>query len=278
MRKKCQRGKDQMKIELINRLIKNQVFIITMRILALVLALFLILICIIKPDHGRLFTIPLVDTLVIQADPPEEKLLGYMEKKYNKKFVKIDIEIDDMKSHHSQGSALWGFYYNGIIVTTADSNSEYYHVRDDYGTFLDNYGCYLVNDAAEKETSQKLSKFFDEYAVSIFPKDIQKEELPAEMTVDEYLDKADYNVCIVICGKGDEARNDYEKICESLNKKTEQGWLTMMYVDKSVFDQIDINSLQSIEDTGDFNLKLKYIWIAKNTFEPVFVTPDIEKA
>lgn len=51
-----------------------------------------ILLLISEPNHGRDFTIPLIDGMVIQADPPAKKLLKYMEKKYNREFVQVFVE------------------------------------------------------------------------------------------------------------------------------------------------------------------------------------------
>ena len=257
-----EKGIDRMKV----KLIKVILFVIT------VLGVFFL---IAEPDHGRNWTIPLIDGMVIQADPPAKKLLKYMKKKYNKEFVQIEVEhgmYSDERRHHDWGSTLWGFYHNGITVSTADSD-EYYHVRDDYGTYLDNYGCYLVNEEAEQILYDKISSVVDNVKVSCFPMDMQSKELPANMTAEEYLSNAGKWMCIIICGEGKNAEEDYQKICKVLGIKSGQGWMTIHYVDKDIFNSIDMENRCSILSNDNYNKSLRF---DIDSGEPMFVSPEIE--
>ncbi len=240
-------------------------------IIAVVGILFLIT----QPNHGRKYTIPLIDGMVIQADPPAKKLLKYMEEKYNKEFIQVDITgvwMSPEERHHDCDSGSWDFYYNGITVTTADSD-EYYHVRDDYGTYLDNYGCYLVNEEAEQILYNKISSVISNVKVSCFPMDMQYKELPALMTAEEYLDEAGYWLCIVICGDGENAEEDHQKICDVLGIKSGQGWMTMHYLDEEIYNTIDMENRHIIIYNENYNKKLQF---EVYTDEPVFVTPKTE--
>ncbi len=232
-----------------------------------------ILFLIVEPNHGRNWTISLIDGMVIQADPPAKKLLKHMNMKYNKEFVQVYVEsgmYSDECRHHDWGSKLWDFYHNGITVSTKGSD-EYYHVRDDYGTYLDNYGCYLVNEEAEQILYDKISSVVSDIKVSCFPMDIQYKELPAFMTAEEYLDKAGYWLCIVICGEGNIADMDYQKICDVLGIKSGQGWMTIHYVDEEIFNSIDMENRSIIIYNENYNKKLQF---DIDTDEPMFVTPE----
>ena len=229
-----------------------------------------------EPQNGRNFTIHIVDSIVLQADPPAKRLLKYMQEKYNKEFVRIDVRsLDIIDSYHEWGSIMWGHLHNGIIVTTSDSNDEFYHVCDNYGTYLDNYGCYLINDEAENELNEKISSALSDKEVkaACFPRDIQYKELPAYMTVQEYLQNANYRLCIVICGEGDDARNDYDEICKALDVKSGEGWMTLTYYDKNVYDNINMNDFQALIDPQNYNADLEYDIY---TSEPCFVSGDDE--
>lgn len=226
-----------------------------------------------EPQNGRNFTIHIVDSIVLQADPPAKKLLKYMEEKYNKEFTQVYVEpntYSDECRHHDWGSKLWGFYHNGITVSTSGSD-EYYHVRDDYGTYLDNYGCYLVNEEAEQMLYDKISSVVSDVKVSCFPMDIQYEELPALMTAEYYLDKAGYWLCIVMCGKGENAEEDYQKICDVLGIKSGQGWMTIHYVDEETYNNIDMENRYIIISNENYNKELRF---DVNTGEPMFAAPE----
>lgn len=228
-----------------------------------------------EPNHGRNFTIPLIDGMVIQADPPAKKLLKYMEEKYDKEFVQVEITeiwMSPKARHHGCDSGSWDFNYNGITVSTAGSD-EYYHVRDDYGTYLDNYGCYLVNEEAEQILYDKISSVVGNVKVSCFPMDIQYEELPAFMTAEEYLTKAGYWLCIVICGDGTHADSDYQRICDVLDIKGGQGWMTIHYVDKEIYNSIDMENRYSIIHNENYNKELQF---EVYTDKPMFVSPENE--
>ena len=60
-----------------------------------------------EPQNGRNFTIHIVDTIVLQADPPAKRLLKYMEKKYDREFVQIKEDPSVYSSfkdrHHDWG-------------------------------------------------------------------------------------------------------------------------------------------------------------------------------
>lgn len=101
-------------------------------IIFIVVALVVLLLVVGKPQNGRRFTVHIIDTIVLQADPPAKKLIKYMNEKYDKNFVQVSEEpiFDSDKRHHTFGSGSWGFWYNGITVTTDDSSGEYYHVRE----------------------------------------------------------------------------------------------------------------------------------------------------
>ncbi len=248
-------------------------------IIFIILILILFSFAIVKPQNGRKYTIHVIDTIVLQADPPAKKLIKYMNKKYDKNFVQVNVEPlweTPQMRHHEYGSGAWDYFCNGITVTTDDSNGEYYHVRDDYGTYLDNYGCYLVNGDAEAELNKKVSAVVKDSKVSCFPRDMQYKELPAYMTVQEYLENAMLRICIVICGEGGDARNDYDKICKALNMTSggRGGRLTMLYLDKDEYENVDMSEFQSFEsiiDTKNYNMRLKF---DVHTSEPLFVTPE----
>ena len=232
-----------------------------------------ILLLISEPNHGRDFTIPLIDGMVIQADPPAKKLLKYMEKKYNREFIQVFVEPSKYLGecrHHDYGSGTWDFYYNGITVSTADGE-EYYHVRDDYGTYLDNYGCYLVNEEAEQILYDKISSVVSDVKVSCFPRDYQYKELPAYMTAEEYLDNAGKWLCIVICGEGENAEADYQKICDVLGIESGQGWMTMHYLDNEAYNNIDMENRYIIISNKNYNKELRF---DVNTGEPIFTAPE----
>ncbi len=242
---------------------------------AVIIGAILLFLLITEPNHGRNWTIPLIDGMVIQADPPAKKLLKYMEEKYDEEFIQVYVEpnnYSDERRHHDWGSTLWGFYHNGITVSTKDSD-EYYHVRDDYGTYLDNYGCYLVNEEAEQILYDKISSVVINAKVSCFPMDMQYDELPADMTAEEYLDKAGYWLCIVICGNGASAQWDYQKICDVLDIKSGEGWMTIHYLDEDVYNDIDMENRYSILSNENYNKKLQF---EVRTGEPMFVAPETE--
>lgn len=232
-----------------------------------------------EPRNGRNFTIHIVDSIVLQADPPAKRLLKYMEKKYDREFVQIKEDPSVYSTfkdrHHDWGVGNWAYWHNGIIVTTKDDDSEYYHVCDNYGTYLDNYGCYLINDEAESELNEKISSALPDKEVkaACFPRDIQYKELPAYMTVQEYLHNASYCLCIVICGEGGDARNDYDEICKALDVKSGEGWMTLTYYDKNVYDNINMNDFQALIDPQNYNADLEYDIY---TSEPCFVSGDDE--
>ena len=234
-----------------------------------------ILFLIVEPYHGRNWTIPLIDGMVIQADPPAKKLLKYMKKKYNKEFVQVYVEPNtssEESRHHSFGSGIWDFYYNGITVSTEGSD-EYYHVRDDYGTYLDNYGCYLVNEEAEQILYDKISSVVSDVKVSCFPRDLQSKELPAFMTAEEYFANAGKWLCIVICGEGENAKWEHQKICDVLGIKSGQGWMTMHYLDEEIYNTIDMDNRHIIIYNENYNKKLQF---DIDTGEPMFVAPEKE--
>lgn len=245
------------------------------RIAVIVVALFhiaivvLILSLIIQPSHGRKYTIPLIDGMVIQADPPEKKLLKYMEEKYDTEFRVVNFP--GSFRHHSYPTETWGFYYNGITVSTVSGSLEYYHVRDDYGTYLDNYGCYLVNDEAEQILYDKISSVLDdEVKVSCYPMDYQTDELPADMTAEKYLEIAGYWVCIVACGDGENAMEEYNEICDVLDITSGAGWMTMHYVNEEVYNRIDMENRTMIIENKDYIKRLRF---DPRTSEPSFVVP-----
>lgn len=225
-----------------------------------------------EPQNGRNFTIHIVDSIVLQADPPAKKLLKYMEEKYDKEFMQVFVEPSTYLGecrHHSFGSGTWNFYYNGITVSTTD-DEEYYHVRDYYGIYLDNYGCYLVNEEAEQILYDKISSVVSDVKVSCFPRDLQSNELPAYMTAEEYLDNAGKWLCIVICGEGENAEEDYQKICDVLGIKSGQGWMTMHYLDKETYNNLDMENRYIIISNKNYNKELRF---DVNTGEPMFAAP-----
>lgn len=244
-------------------------------IIPIVLAVLLFFL-IAKPRNGRKYTVHIIDTIVPQPDPPAKKLLKYMEEKYDTEFVQVNEEPDlysVSRRHHSFGSGAWDHWYNGITVTKAVNGHEYYHVRDDYGTYLDNYGCYLINSEAKEEINKKLSAVIDgEVKAACFPSDLQYEQLPAHMTVEEYLDNANYWLGIAICGKGETAEQDYEKICSALDAKSGEGWMTLLYLDEEKYNKFYMNNWSVIVGCDDYNLRLSY-----EDSEPVFITPEPEE-
>lgn len=251
---------------------KRQIIKLTLCIIAGVLIVIGIFFLITEPNHGRKYTIPLIDGMVIQADPPAKKLLKYMEEKYNKEFTQVYVELNtysDECRHHDWGSKLWDFYHNGITVSTSGSD-EYYHVRDDYGTYLDNYGCYLVNEEAEQILYDKISSVVRDVKVSCFPRDLQSKELPAFMTAEEYLANAGKWLCIVICGEGENAEKDYRKICDALGKESGQGCMTIHYLDEETYNNIDMANRNAIIYNENYNRKLEF---DVYTGEPMFITP-----
>lgn len=237
-------------------------------------ALILIMHTLIEPRNGRKYTIPLIDGMIIQADPPAKKLLKYMEEKYDTEFTRVETDwkwTSNKSRHHDFCSGTWSFLYNGITVSTLQSD-EYYYVRDNYGTYLDNYGCYLINEEAEQILYNKISCVVSEVKVSCFPMDYQSKELPAFMTVEEYLDNAGYWLCIVICGDGENAEKDYKEICDILNIKSGQGWMTINYFNEDVYKNIDMENRYSIINNENYTKKLQF---DVYTSEPMFVTPNI---
>ena len=52
-------------------------------------ALAVLLLVVVEPQNGRSFTVHIIDTIVLQADPPAKKLIKYMNEKYNKNFVQV---------------------------------------------------------------------------------------------------------------------------------------------------------------------------------------------
>lgn len=247
---------------------KERIAVIILAIIHIAIVV-LVLSLIIQPSHGRKYTIPLIDGMVIQADPPEKKLLKYMEEKYDTEFRVVNFP--GSYRHHSFPTETWGFYYNGITVSTVSGSLEYYHVRDDYGTYLDNYGCYLINEEAEQLLYDKISSVLDdEVKVSCYPMDYQSDELPAYMTAEEYLDMAGHWVCIVICGDGENAEEDYKEICNIFNNKTGRGWMTMHYVNEEVYNRIDMENRTMIIENKDYIKRLRF---DPRTSEPSFVVP-----
>lgn len=259
---------------------KDKIFIgvmVALRVILPIAAIVLLFFLITEPRNGRRFTVHIIDTIVLQADPPAKKLLEYMEEKYDTEFAQVEFEPDlysAERRHHNIGSGSWAFLYNGITVTKAENGHEYYHVRDYYGTYLDNYGCYLINDEVQQELNRKISAVIEEEVkVACFPRDIQYNELPANMTVEEYLYNAGYMLCIAICGKGENAEQDYEKICEALNITSGDGWMTLLYLDEENYNKFYMRNWYVITHYEDYNLKLSY---DIDTSEPIFVTPDSE--
>jgi len=184
-----------------------------------------------------------------------------MEEKYNREFTPVNAEFSLYsleRRNHDWGSAAWDYLYNGITVKTDNNSNEYYHVRDNYGTYLDNYGCYLINDEAETELNKKISHVLTdkELKAACFPNDFQCEELPAHMTVQEYLDNANFSLCIVICGKGENAQNDYESVCQALNAEDRNIRIFLIYFDKNVYDNIDMNDYQAIISNESYNNRI----------------------
>ena len=216
-----------------------------------------------KPENGRKHTIHLVDTIYLQADPPERKLLRYMKKKYGVNFIRVkpEYKFTEFSDSRPYGSSLWSYEYNGIIVTTPENSGEYYYVRDNYGTYLDNYGCFLVWDEAEKILEKRISPVVDgDVKVACIPSAIQDKELPADMTAGYYIDNASYRFRVFICGKGENAESEYDAIIEAMNMEKRphddiNEWIRLTYVDKYVFDQIDTKDGSTFDIGNNYNVK-----------------------
>ena len=232
-------------------------------ILLIIAGTALFLLSISKPANGRKHTIHLVDTIYLQADPPENKLLRYMKKKYGVSFIRVEPEykFTEFSDSRPYGSSLWGYMYNGIIVTTPEGDGEYYYVRDNYGTYLDNFGCFLVHDEAENILEKSISSVVDgEVKVACIPSAVQDKELPADMTAEYYIDNASYRFRVFVCGKGENAESEYDAILEAMNIEKRprddiNEWIRLTYVDKYIFDQIDTKNGSSFDIENNYNVK-----------------------
>lgn len=90
------------------------------------------------------------------------------------------------------------------------------------------------------------------------------------MTAEEYLEIAGYWVCIVVCGDGENAMEEYNEICDILDVTSGEGWMTMHYVNEEVYNRIDMENRTMIIENKDYIKRLRF---DPRTSEPSFVVP-----
>ena len=90
------------------------------------------------------------------------------------------------------------------------------------------------------------------------------------MTAEEYLDIAGYWVCIVICGDGENAMEEYNEVCDVLGITSGAGWMTMHYVNEEVYDRLIMENRNMIIDNKDYIKRLSF---HPRTDEPAFFVP-----
>lgn len=110
-----------------------------------------------KPANGRKYTVHLVDTLVLQADPPEKKLMRYMQKKYGMEFDRVTDE-ELLRKMGYDNATNWNFWDNGIIICTESYPGLFFYVQDHYGEIRENFFCYINREPAEKYLEKILSE------------------------------------------------------------------------------------------------------------------------
>lgn len=129
--------------------------LITVLVKAALCAVLLIIIS--EPANGRNFTVHLIDTIVLQADPPEGKLMRYMKKKYGMEFERVTDE-SLLRQMGYDNATNWDYWENGIVVRTESYPGLFFYVQDYYGKIQENFFCYINREPAEEYLEKVLAE------------------------------------------------------------------------------------------------------------------------
>lgn len=165
-----------------------------------------------------------------------------MNKKYGIKFEQYNgYEFSEYGFRYSHISAEdFDRYYNGIIVSTNEYPGHYFFVCDYYGEIYDDYGCHLAESEAEQIIESKLLDLIDfDLKVTLHPTCFQNNVFEKTPTSLDYLENGDYIIKIFICGDGENAEKEFEKISECVypywDNKT---FMSIYYLDNEVYNSI----------------------------------------
>ncbi len=209
--------------------------------------------------NGRNFRVPLPEGLMIQAPPPKDKLISFMNEKYGIKFKQYKgTEFSEIGRTGSHISAYdFDKNYNGIVVSTEKYPDHYFFVCDYYGVVHDDFGCHLAEFEAEQIIESQLSEVInDNYKVIIHPDFFQGYIFSTKPIGVDYLENGDYIIRIYISGNGDNAEADFDAISKAVAPYwDEDRRMYIYYIDDSDYNTISADEYSSYSDFTDYNKK-----------------------
>lgn len=165
---------------------------------------------------GRYLTFPFLD-MNICASPRSNKMIKYINKKYNETFHMYNGE-EFLKGRYHCPKKSWADSENGIIVTRDNNSNKYYYVRDYYGHILDNYCLYMRKSEVESFLYDLISPYIDdEFSVFFIPLDLQIADLSSDSDINDILRYGLYSIQIVIHNDGSNVVSDINDICSALS-------------------------------------------------------------
>lgn len=205
------------------------------------------------PGNGRDFCMTFPEGLILQAPPPKNKLIKFMNKKYGIKFeqyngLECSEEFSEYGFRYSHINAEdFDRYCNGIIVSTNEYPGHYFYVCDYYGEIHDDYGCHLVESEAEQIIENELSDLMDfDLKVALHPTYFQDNVFSENPAGLDYLLNGNYIIKIFICGDGENAEKEFEKIAEYIRPYWDDDtFMYIYYLDNQVYDSIYPNDYDS---------------------------------
>ena len=214
-----------------------------------------------NPSNGRNYTITFPEMGTIQADPPTNKLIRFMNDKYGVTFRRYRGEeylIDKNEIDHIN-SKNFTEYFNGILVETDEYPGHYFYVCDYYGTYLDDYYFHIQQGTVEQYFYKKINSVVDsEFKVVCHPKYKQRYAVNFFSDSSDYINHCNYDFRIYICDDGKKADEDLEAISSVLSPYLNESyrWLNLYYVDSVQFNSIDSSDYMSY--AGDDVIYIKY--------------------
>lgn len=200
--------------------------------------------------YGRRVSFVFPDGITIQAPPPRQKLIHFMNKKYGVKFKEYEgIAFKEYGFRYSHASSAEGFdkYYNGIIVSTKEYPDHYFYVCDQYGEIHDDYGCHFAEQKAEQILKDELSDVINyELKVTLHPNFYQEKVFSAMPEGRDYLENGEYIIKIFIRDKGENAEAEFKKISETVRPYWDKHcFMFIYYLNDSAFDLIEPEDYRS---------------------------------
>ena len=192
--------------------------------------------------NGRNFCLTFPEGLILQAPPPKNKLIRFMNKKYGVKFEQYNgDEFSEYGFRYSHTSAEdFDRYCNGIIVSTDEYPNHYFFVCDYYGEIHDDYSCHLAEPEAEQILKNELANVIaSDFKVTLHPNYFQDNVFSEAPTGQDYLENGEYIIKIFICGDGENAENEFEKISECIRPYWDRKCFMVIYYLYDTFDIVD---------------------------------------